>query len=124
MVVITVAYWLYTDGDYSLQNPHDFGCTGLDVMIGQDYYNYTGLVSFSGVDDSSAKSDAKTWLKKFLCDGIHVSYPHYGLLSRFCTIIDELLAFITDSSNKNDSIIKSMGGSHEGSHIVLSINYV
>lgn len=121
--MINIAYWLYTDGDYGLRNPEQFGCTGKDVMIGEDYYNFTGMVKFSGIDHGSVKCDAKAWLKKFLCDGIHVSYSHYGLLSRFCAIIDDLLAFITNTT-KDDAIIKSIGGNLEGTQIVLSISYV
>lgn len=123
MVVINIAYWLYTDGDYDLRNPDDFGCKAKDISIGDDYYNYVGTISFHSVDHGSAKSNAKTWLKKFLCEGIQVNYANYGLLTVFCNMVDDLLEFINNTFT-DDVIIKSRGGNHEGTHIVVSINYI
>ena len=30
---INISYTLYTDGDYSLRNAEDFGCTNRDVVV-------------------------------------------------------------------------------------------
>ena len=44
---IKIDYKFYTDGDYTLKNPEQFGCTTIKVSIGDDYYDYVGAVEFS-----------------------------------------------------------------------------
>ena len=42
---INISYTLYTDGDYSLRNAEDFGCTNRDVVVDDfEYYDYVGVV--------------------------------------------------------------------------------
>ena len=42
---INISYTLYTDGDYSLRNAEDFGCTNRDVVVDDfEYYDYVGSI--------------------------------------------------------------------------------
>lgn len=116
---IRVKYSFYTDGDYSLRNYNDFGCTGREVEIDDEYFDYIGTVNFDNEEIWRCKHDAKNFLTQLLCDGIHISYTHYWLIESFYNIIESLIGFI----NENDSgeICKSLSGNYEGTMIRVEL---
>ena len=88
---INISYTLYTDGDYSLRNAEDFGCTNRDVVVDDfEYYDYVGSMEFKYEEEWRCKSEAKDFLWRFLCDGIHISYTHPWLLKDFYDIMESL----------------------------------
>ena len=40
---IKIEYYFYTDGDYSLRNYNNFGCTGREIEIEDEYFDYIGV---------------------------------------------------------------------------------
>ena len=85
---IRIRYYFCTDGDYSLKNPDDFGCTEREVEIDDEYFDYIGTIDFENEEAWRCKLDAKTFLEKLLCDGIHISYTHYWLMKDFYSLKD------------------------------------
>ena len=116
---IRVSYAFYTDGDYSLQEPEKFGCTGQEVEIEEDFYDYVGVVEFETIDIVRCKMDAKDFLERLLCDGIHVSSSHYWLLKDFYDIIDGLMNFI--NHNNSGECYDTIGGNQDGTVIKVEI---
>lgn len=116
---IIIKYSLYTDGDYSLMDYNDFGCTDREIEIDDEYFDYLGNAEFDNNEIWRCKHDSKNFLTKLLCDGIHVSYTHYYLIKYFYDVIESLIDFI----NKNDSgeICKSLSGNYEGTRISVEI---
>lgn len=54
---INISYTLYTDGDYSLRNAEDFGCTNRDVVVDDfEYYDYVGSMEFKYEEEWRCKS--------------------------------------------------------------------
>ena len=118
---INIIYSLYTDGDYSLKNPESFGCTGKDVKIDDDeYYDYIGSAEFASKDES-CKSDAISFLWRFLCDGIHVSYMHPWLLKNFYELIESLEDVINKFENGMSVTRKHIYGNYDGTEIEVVI---
>lgn len=119
---IKIDYKFYTDGDYTLKNPEQFGCTTTKVSIGDDYYDYVGAVEFSSQEDSKCKREAKGFLEKLLCDGIHVLYTHYWLLGEFCEAIESLIDGIDDyRSDGKNALSKELTGNQDGTSITVTI---
>lgn len=112
---IRITYGFYTDGDFSLRDPEKFGCTGIDVEIEGDYYDYVGTITFENDDIWKCKYDAKRFLEKFLCDGIHVSYTHYWLLKDFYDSIMSLIEFI--EKNNTGEFCEERSGNYDGTYI-------
>lgn len=119
-MIIKISYMLHTDGDYALRNPEKFGCTAQKVEIKNDYFDYIGSVSFHNDEIWRCKSDAKSFLEQFLCDGISVSSTHYWLIKSFYDIIEDLMDFI----NKNDSGMRygTISGNQDGTKIMVEIS--
>lgn len=117
---IKITYMLCTDGDYTVRSPEKFGCTGREIEIGDDYFDYIGSVNFHNEEIWRCKNDAKSFLKQFLCDGISISYTHYWLMKSFYDIIEDLIDFI----NKNDSgmYYGDISGNQEGTKIMVEIS--
>jgi len=116
---IKIEYYFYTDGDYSLRNYNNFGCTGREIEIEDEYFDYIGVVNLDNDETWRCKHDAKNFLTQLLCDGIHISYTHYWLMEEFYNIIESLINFI----DKNDSgeICKNLSGNYEGTRIDVYI---
>ena len=116
---IEINYTFYTDGDYSLTNPEKFGCIGRYVETDYGYFDYVGAMDFEKEESWRCKNDAKSFLEKLLCNGIHISYTHYWLLQSFYNIIDELIKFITH--NDTGTLCKEISGNQNGTKIMVTI---
>lgn len=116
---IRIKYYFYTDGDYSLRNVENFGCTGREVEIEDEYFDYIGVTDFENEEVWRCKLEAKSFLEKLLCDGIHISYAHYYLIEDFYNIIESLIKFI----NENDSgeFYRKLSGNYDGTMIGVEI---
>jgi hypothetical protein len=117
---ITIRYTLHPDKDFRLNNPEKFNGKFVDEID-----SYVGKVSFDGAESGI---EAKDFLERLLCDGIHVKPSCYYLLKRFCDIIDNLEDFI---SNRNSFILiepeiveysQSIGGNYEGTKFKVTIS--
>lgn len=106
-------YELHTDGDYSLRTPDKFGCTEVD----SEYY--AGEMDIINEDKQLEKIYARSFLEKFLCDGLHILYTHYYLMKDFYEIIDELCKFITH--NDSGYTIKELSGNYDGTRIGVAV---
>lgn len=115
---IIIIYTLQTDGDYNLDNPKKFGC------IKEDGYHYSGTVEIVSDKKSCCLMEAKNFLYKFLCDGLHVSYTHAWLLKDFYDLIESLVNKIghykPDESGKY-ICEKSIGGNYSGTNFEILI---
>ena len=119
---IKVSYQFCTDGDYGLDNPEEFGCTGKEVKLEDysddeydEYADFVGEMIFEDCDSWKCKNNAKSFLQKLLCDGIHVSYTHYYLLEDFYNMIDRSIHFISRSDK--GKYCESIGGNQDGTEI-------
>ena len=119
---IKVSYQFCTDGDYGLDSPEEFGCTGKDIKLEDysddeydEYADFVGEMIFEDCDSWKCKNNAKSFLQKLLCNGIHVSYTHYYLLEDFYNMIDRSIHFI--SSSDKGKYCESMGGNQDGTEI-------
>lgn len=120
---INISYTLYTDGDYSLRNAKEFGCTNRNVVIDiYEYYDYKGSVEFSNEEDLCCKSEAKDFLWRFLCDGIHISYTHHWLLKDFYDIIESLECVIDEYKDGISVTKRHLAGNYEGTEIKIEIS--
>lgn len=118
---IRIDYTLYTDGDYSLRTPEQFGCTERDVAAEWESYDYVGEMLFEQEEIWHCKADAINFLTKLLCDGISVSYTHYWLLRDFYSMIDELVDFIRQHGR--GSVTRTLSGNYDGTRITVSIGW-
>ena len=114
---IKILYTFYTDGDYELRTPKNFGVTGMAIEINGDYFDYVGTLDFEEAEVWRCKNNAKEFLQKLLCDGIHVSYTHYWLMESFYDIITKLMHFI----DRNDYGVRcgELCGNQTGTKIVV-----
>lgn len=112
---IRVRYGFYTDGDYSLRNYEEFGCTGREVEMEDEYFDYVGVMDFENEEVWRCKLDAMSFLEKLLCDGIHISYTHYYLMEDFYNIIESLVEFI--SQNNTGELCKRITGNYDETFI-------
>lgn len=120
---INISYTLYTDDDYSLRNSKDFGCINQNVMIdNSEYYDYIGFIEFKDEEEWKCKNEAKNFLWKFLCDGIHVSYTHPWLLKEFYDIIESLEEVIAKYQNGVFITKRCITGNYEGTEIEVRIS--
>ena len=116
---ITIEYTLYPDKDFCLNNPEKFNGKFVDEID-----SYVGKVSFDGAEPII---EAKDFLERLLCDGIHVKPSCYYLLQHFCDVIDNLEDFISD---RNSFILtepeieysQSIGGNYEGTEFKVTIS--
>ena len=119
---ITITYKLYTDGDYWLRNADKFGCTDKEVIIDDDeYYDYIGSVEFINKENWICKNDAKDFLWKFLCDGLHISYTHYWLLEMFYKVMESLTEFIDNYESGTSVFREYLQGNWEDTEIKIKI---
>ena len=95
---IQIIYELCTDGDISLRKPEKFGCTGQNIEVEDEYFDYIGNMTFENSNDFLCKEEAQNFLEKLLCDGVRVSHSHYYLIKDFYEIIDYLINFINDNN--------------------------
>lgn len=116
---IRISYTFYTDGDYSLRNTEKFGCTGTEMEIEDDYYNYVGSKEFENEEEWRCKYEARSFLEELLCDGIHVLSTHYWLLKDFYDIIEALMDFICN--NNSGTKYETLGGNQDGTMIMVKI---
>ena len=121
---IEILYNLYTDGDYRLNNPEYFGCTGRNVKTEyDDFYDYVGSKLFENKNESTCRMYAKEFLEKFLCDGIHVSPGHYWLLKDFYNIIEGLMEVISENFEGDEKeYIGELSGNQTGTEITVTIS--
>ena len=118
---INISYTLYTDGDYSLRNAEDFGCTNRDVVVDDsEYYDYVGSMEFKYEDEWHCKSEAKDFLWRFLCDGIHISYTHPWLLKDFYDIMKYLENVINEYQEGISVEKRQITGNYEGTEIKIA----
>ena len=106
---IGIMYEFCTDGDFSLRTPEKFGITTQD-----DEY-YAGDVTFENENAFRAKEEARSFLEKLLCDGLHILYTHYYILDHFYHAIDNLIEFI--SKNYEGYSIEQLSGNYDGTRI-------
>lgn len=118
---IKISYRFYTDGDFSLINPEQFGCTGrnvpMEVGFMETFFDYIGSVTFENKEEWRCKCDAKTFLESLLCDGLHISYTHYWLIEDFYKIIEQLLQFI--NANESGETFQTLSGNYDGTAIAV-----
>lgn len=120
---INISYTLYTDGDYSLRNAEDFGCTNRDVVVDDfEYYDYVGSMEFKYEEEWRCKSEAKDFLLRFLCDGIHISYTHPWLLKDFYDIMESLENVINEYKDGISVAKRHITGNYEGTEIQIEIS--
>lgn len=120
---INISYILYTDGDYSLRNAEELGCTNRNVVVdADDYYDYVGSMEFKHEEEWRCKSEAKSFLWKFLCDGIHVSYTHSWLLKDFYDIMESLENVINEYQGGISVVKRHITGNYEGTEIKIEIS--
>lgn len=119
---ISIKYFLYTDGDYCLDNAEVFGCTGREVVDEyDDYFDYVGSAEFHNESDVDCKTNAIDFLWRFLCDGIRVSYTHAWLLKDFYNIIEELVDQIDLFDRGTAGARRSLSGNHSATRIEIEI---
>lgn len=106
---IRISYEFCTDGDYSLRNQEEFGCTYVGVE------NYEGEIEFKEDDVQTCKIKARTFLKKLLCDGLHISYTHCWLVKDFYDMISRLIILI--SQNNEGAYYEYLSGNYDGTYI-------
>lgn len=121
---IEIVYELHTDGDYSLDNPDYFGCTGRNVKTEyDDFYDYIGSKTFEDKDETTCRILARNFLAKFLCDGIHVSYTHFWLLEYFYNMITCLMEEISKGFKEDKKqFFGEISGNQEGTKIIVTIS--
>lgn len=120
---INISYTLYTDDDYSLRNSEDFGCTNRNVMIdSSEYYDYIGFMEFKDEEEWKCKNEAKNFLWRFLCDGIHISYTHPWLLKDFYDIMKYLENVINEYQEGISVEKRQITGNYEGTEIKIEIS--
>lgn len=112
---IRVSYGFYTDGDYSLRNSEDFGCTAKEIEIEDEFFDYVGVMEFENEEAWRCKDDTKIFLKQLICDGIHISYTHHWLMKDFYDSIESLINFINE--NDTGELCKKLSGNYEGSYL-------
>ena len=84
---INISYTLYTDGDYSLRNAEDFGCTNRDVVVDDfEYYDYVGSMEFKYEEEWRCKSEAKDFLWRFYVMEFIYLIHILGYLKTFMTL--------------------------------------
>lgn len=119
---INISYTLYTDGDYSLRNAENFGCTNRDVVVDDfEYYDYVGSMEFKYEEEWRCKSEAKDFLWRFLCDGIHISYTHPWPLKDFYDIMESLENVINEYQEGISVVQRHITGNYEGTEIRIEI---
>ena len=116
---INISYTLYADGDYSLRNAEELGCTNRDNYF--ECYDYVGSMEFKCEEEWRCKSEAKNFLWRFLCDGIHVSYTHPWLLKDFYDIMESLEDVINEYQEGISVAKKHITGNYEGTEIKIEI---
>ena len=120
---INVSYTLYTDGDYSLWNAEKFGCTNRNVVVDDDeYYDYVGSMEFKYEEAWRCKNEAKNFLWRFLCNGIHISYTHPWLLKDFYDIMESLENVINEYQEGISVAKRDITGNYEGTEIKIEIS--
>lgn len=120
---IKIDYTLYTDDDYSLRNAEEFGCTNRNVVVTDfEYYDYVGSVEFNYEKEWRCKSEAKSFLWRFLCDGIRVSYTHPWLLKDFYDIIKSLENVINEYQEGISVATRHITGNYDGTEIKIEIS--
>lgn len=120
---INISYTLYTDGDYGLRNAEELGCTNRGVVVNDfEYYDYVGSMEFKDEEAWRCKNEAKSFLWRFLCDGIHVSYTHPWLLKDFYDIIESLENIINKYQEGISVEKRQIAGNYEGTEIKIEIS--
>lgn len=120
---IIIKYQFYTDGDYTLENPDAFGCTGRNVKIGNLTYDFVGKKEFEDNDKWCCFDDAITFLTQLLCDGISISYTHYWIMEDLYKSIDSIIKDLRDYSNHphGNLIYENVDGNGIGSLISVEM---
>lgn len=119
---IVIKYFLYTDGDYRLDNAETLGCTAMNEADEYgDYFDYIGFAEFQSSMDWRCKSDAKDFLWRFLCDGIRVSYTHAWLIKDFYNIIDDLTDQIGLFDRGSAGMRRRLTGNHSATRIEIEM---
>lgn len=111
---IKVEYVFYTDGDYSLETPGYFGCKAEGLDSSDIFFDCAGEMTFEAEPDR-CRIDARTFLHRLLCDGIHVSYTHYWLIKDFYDMIDALITFMYE--HDSGSSCERLTGNYDGTYI-------
>lgn len=112
---IDVSYVLQTDGDYSLQNPEEFGGTVTE------FGKYAGHKVFVHKDPNRCKRAAKKFLSKFLCDGLPVLYTHHWLLNDFYELIDSLIDDLDEYESGDAVLTETLSGNYDDTFITITI---
>lgn len=113
---IRIRYELYTDGDYTLNYPEEFGCWLKDDGC---LPYYLGEMFFEDQDINTCKAAAISFLQRLLHDGIHVSETHRHLCEHLLRIITELTDFIRE--NHTGPCFRNLSGNYDGTVILVDI---
>ena len=111
---IDIFYTLYTDGDYCLREPEKFGGKRDD----DSSYTYNGSVTFTD-EEFKCKSNARVFLWKFLCDGLHISYTHHWLIEDFYHCIAKLVDGINAFESGKSIVKERISGNYDGTEFIL-----
>lgn len=112
-MTILIQYTFRTDGDFSLNTPEEFECTTNDAP------RYEGAKIVKADSLQSARIEATTFLKRLLCDGIHVSYTHEWLILDIYNIIQELISFIHSNTTGAHNVY--LTGNYDGTVITVAM---
>lgn len=104
---IIINTYLYTDGDFSLNNPEKY-----DITADEDCYIYTGVKTF---DDSTA---ARKYLEDMLCD-MHVCGSHWRILIQLLDMFEPLINFADDC--ERGTIRRYMYGNYTDTKISVAV---
>lgn len=93
-----------------------------DVSDGEyDFWDYKGAVTVENKeDDVQCKIDAKMFLKKILCDFVHVSYTHYWIVNHLYGAVDTLIIFLCNCDSGTHT--EELSGNYEGTYISVRIS--
>ena len=80
-----------------------------------------GFVEFKNEEDWRCKSEAKNFLWRFLCDGIHISYTHPWLLKDFYDIMKSLENVINEYKEGISVAKRHITGNYDGTEIKIEI---
>ena len=84
--------------------------------------NIANIWEFKNEEDWRCKSEAKNFLWRFLCNGIHISYTHPWLLKDFYDIMKSLENVINEYKEGISVAKRHITGNYEGTEIKIEIS--
>lgn len=79
-------------------------------------------MEFKYEEEWRCKSEAKDFIWRFLCDGIHISHTHPWLLKDFYNIMESLENVINEYQEGISVAQRHITGNYEGTKIKIEIS--